>query len=88
MLAGDVLYGGKTRTGKALMPKKEFSLRKGEVLVGSSQDVARPYVFVEAWKENTTNILFISLFIRKFSYEQNRSTFFMPLVHKLYSIPM
>ena len=32
--------------GKALMPKKEFFLCKGEVLVGSSQDVAHPYVFV------------------------------------------
>ena len=37
--------------GKVLMPKKEFFLRKGEVLVGSSQDVAHPYVFVRGIKK-------------------------------------
>jgi hypothetical protein len=31
---------------------------------------------------STANILFISLFIRKFPYKQNRSLLCMPLVHK------
>ena len=37
---------------------------------------------------HTSNIFFIRMFIRKFCYKQNRSTFFKPPVHKLYSIPM
>ena len=36
----------------------------------------------------TANILFISLFIRKFCYKQNRFILFMPFVHKQYLIPM